>query len=37
VILENGGFQSLLGMEQDRLTKASAEIAVFAFEMTGDA
>lgn len=35
MVLENGSFQALLGMEKNSLTKAFTEIAVFAFEMTG--
>lgn len=37
MILENGSFEAILGMEQDGLAKASAEVAVLPFEMTGGA
>jgi hypothetical protein len=35
VILENGGLQPVLGVEQHGLAKTSAEITVFPFEMAG--
>ncbi len=37
MILENGSFEAILGMEQDGLAKASAEVAVLSLEMTGGA
>jgi hypothetical protein len=37
VILENGGIQAALGVEQDGLAKAFPKIAIFAFEVAGGA